>query len=104
LKPERSGQWATEDPELNAVSIGDVALVTLPQEMFDSDGKYIKDESPFEMTLIMGYACSVSGYCAPDWAVPNGGYEVVHGPFAAGTAELFKEHYLTTLQTLFEQK
>lgn len=104
LKPERSGQWAATDPELNAVSIGDVALVTLPQEMFDSDGKYIKDESPFEMTLIMGYACSVAGYCAPDWAVPSGGYEVVHGPFAAGTAELFKEHYLTTLQTLFEQK
>ena len=104
LTPERSGAWSSEDPELNVVSIGDVALVTLPQEMFDSDGKLIKEGSPFEMTLIMGYACSTSGYCAPDWAVPNGGYEVVNGPFKTGTAEVFKTHYLTTLQTLFEQK
>ena len=104
LTPERSGAWSSTDPEMNAISIGDVALVTLPQEMFDSDGKYIKEESPFAMTLIMGYACSTSGYAAPDWAAPNGGYETVNGPFSLGTAELFKDHYLKTLKTLFEQK
>jgi hypothetical protein len=104
LTPERSGAWSSTDPEMNAISIGDVALVTLPQEMFDSDGKYIKEESPFAMTLIMGYACSTSGYAAPDWAAPNGGYETVNGPFKLGTAELFKDHYIKTLKTLFEQK
>lgn len=102
LTPERSGAWSSSDPEMNAMSIGDVALVTLPQEMFDSDGKYIKDESPFDMTLVMGYACSTSGYVAPDWAAPNGGYETVNGPFALGTAELFKSHYIKTLRSLYE--
>jgi hypothetical protein len=56
------------------------------------------------MTLIMGYACSTSGYAAPEWAAPNGGYETVNGPFKLGTAELFKDHYIKTLKTLFEQK
>ena len=104
LTPERSGAWSSTDPEMNAISIGEVALVTLPQEMFDSDGKYIKEESPFAMTLIMGYACSTAGYAAPDWAGPNGGYETVNGPFKLGTAEMFKNHYIKTLQLLFEQK
>ena len=104
LKPERTGAWSSTDPEMNVVSIGDVALVTLPQEMFDSDGKIIKEESPFDMTLIMGYACSTAGYVAPDWAVPNGGYETVNGPFVHGTAEMIKSHYLNALKTLFEQK
>ena len=104
LTPERSGAWSSSDPELNVVSIGDVALVTLPQELFDSDGKYIKEESPFDMTLIVGYACSTAGYAAPDWAAKNGGYETVNGPFSLGTAELFKDHYIKTLKALFEQK
>ena len=103
LTPERSGAWSSTDPEMNAISIGDVALVTLPQEMFDSDGKYLKENSPFAMTLIMGYACSTSGYAAPDWAAPNGGYETVNGPFKLGTAELFKDHYIKTLNTLHEK-
>ena len=103
LTPERSGAWSSTDPEMNALSIGDVALVTLPQEMFDSDGKYLKENSPFAMTLSMGYACSTSGYAAPDWAGPNGGYETVNGPFKLGTAELFKDHYIKTLNTLFEK-
>ena len=97
---------ATEEemPELNTVAIGNVSLVTLPSELFDTSAQYVKNYTPFAMTLIMGYTCGGSGYEAPDKFWDNGCYEVVHGNYVRGTAELMMQHYVNKLTEFYATK
>jgi len=97
---------ATEEemPELNTVAIGNVSLVTLPSELFDTSAQYVKNNTPFAMTLIMGYTCGGSGYEAPDEFWDNGCYEVVHGNYVRGTAELMMQHYVNKLTEFYATK
>lgn len=91
-------------PELNTISIGDLSIVTLPIEMFDSSGMWLKERTPYEMTLLMGHCCGNSGYQAPDWAYEHGAYEVLNGAYQQGTAEDIMNHYLETLEELHKTK
>ena len=102
----REGKAANESnkPELNTVAIGDLSLVTLPSELFDASAKEVKDATPFEMTLIMGYTCGTWGYEAPEWAFEHGCYEVDHGRLELGTADKMMKHYIDTLKDLHETK
>lgn len=91
-------------PELNTIAIGDLSLVTLPIELFDTSARWLKDETPYDMTLIMGYACGDGGYQAPDWAYEHSGYEVTNGIYEKGTAEKMMNHYLDTLKEFIKEK
>lgn len=93
-----------EKPELNTVAVGDVSLVTLPAELFDTSAKEVKEATPFEMTLIMGYTCGSWGYEAPEWAFDHGCYEVAHGRLELGAADKMVKHYIDTLNELHETK
>ena len=88
--------------ELNAISIGDVAFVTLPMEFFDTSGRQIKDGSPFEMTVLLGYTCTSGGYIADEVAYSHGGYESYNTNYVSGTAEIAVGHYLDTLKELYQ--
>ena len=92
--------------ELNSIHLGDVSIVTFPVEVFDSIGKELKEETPYEMTLLMGYTNGVTGYLPTREAVLNGGYEVF-GPVGRGaedTAERFIDTYLTSLNELYQSQ
>lgn len=88
------------DLELNTISIGDLSVVTFPLEMFDTTGKQIKEQTPYDMTLLMGYTCGVQDYCPDEKAYENGGYEVDKCYFVKGTAEEMVSIYLKNLQEL----
>ena len=47
-------QDEVDELEVMALKIGDVAIVGLPGEMFNEFGIYIKENSPFKNTLVMG--------------------------------------------------
>lgn len=90
--------------ELNIISIGDVAFTTLPMEFFDTTGMQIKDGSPFEMTVLLGYSCGKGKYVADIEAAQNGGYESYNTYFAHGTAEIAVGHYLDALNELYQTR
>ena len=48
--------------EIQAVSVGDIAIVTNPFELFNEAGKRIKDGSPFGTTIAAAYANDYAGY------------------------------------------
>lgn len=83
-----------------AFSIGDVAFTTHPYEMFDTNGKFVKDNSPFEMTFIVTLANNVSGYIAAEWAYEYGGYEVEYVGYNKGSAEDLADGYVEMLKQL----
>jgi len=77
----------TEEMELATVAIGDLALGFFPFEMFDTNGKQLRDASPYKMTFPCGYSLNYRGYMPSCNAVPHGGYEVFMCRYIAGTGE-----------------
>jgi neutral ceramidase len=72
--------------EVQALSIGEVALVTLPGEPLIDLGLAIQQRSPFPHTLVLGYANGYGvGYVGVPGEKERGGYEA--GRVAAGKDE-----------------
>jgi len=97
----RSSLPSTKDITIGAYSIGDVSFVSVPFEMFDVNGKYIKDNTPFEMTFICGYWGSQSlRYIPSEYGYTTGGYEADNSFFEKGTAEDVVAEYMKLLNQL----
>lgn len=65
-----------------ALRIGDLACVFLPGEPFAETGLAIREQSPFPVTLICGYAEGSIGYVPTDEAFAEGGYETGPGAWS----------------------
>ena len=94
------GRGKTMTMELDVYSIGDIAFIFAPVEMFDTNGMYLKENSPYAMTFICGYANHCQGYMPSKEAYVNIGYEVATTCWAEGTAEDVVDQFLTMLNEL----
>jgi len=96
---------ATMDIQMFAISLGDVAFVTAPYEMFNQSGKDIKAGSPFKTTIVATCSNNSLSYMPTSEAFHYKGdmaYEVSCTKFAEGTAELLATEYVKMLNQLFE--
>ncbi len=66
--------------DLQAVAIGDIAIVGLPGEVFVEYALHAEAVSPFAHTLALGYTNGVSAYVPTAAEIPFGGYEVDMAP------------------------
>jgi hypothetical protein len=64
-----------EEMEVQAIALGDVALVALPVELFTAFGRQIKAASPFRQTFVVTLANGWHGYVPTLEAFARGGYE-----------------------------
>ena len=97
---DRPRKGSSNDITITAIRLGDVAFAVVPYEMFDDSGVYIKENSPFEMTFILGYANGRFGYMPSAACIEHGCYEWECGYYEAGTAEILVEEYLKLLNQL----
>lgn len=87
--------------EIQAVRLGDdVALVTMPGEIFVELGLAIKQGSPFRTTLVIELANDYSGYTPTQEGFAQGGYEAVNSRVAPGGGEMMVEAALRLLGAL----
>jgi len=86
--------------DINAFSIGEIAFITAPYEMFDNNGKAIKDASPFAMTFVCTNSNQNRGYIPSEDAFAYNSYEVQNTSFVKGTAEKLQAAYIEMLQEL----
>ncbi len=87
--------------ELNVIGIGDVAFVTAGYEMFAANGLFIKNNSPYKMTVIMGYANDNNTYIPSIDSFEYEAYENDQTRYEPGTGEMLAQ---TLLQMLNEMK
>lgn len=93
-----------EEPvQLWALSFGDVGIACAPYEMFDVNGDYIKDNSPFALTLVMGYCNDMKSYIAADYSYDNTCYEADQCRYVKGTAEILAQEFAELLTGLYEE-
>jgi len=86
--------------DVYAISAGGISFVTAPYEMFDTNGMYIKDNTPFDMTFILCYANDHNSYIASAEAFDYGCYEADIRRYAKGAAEELAELYVSMLKDL----
>lgn len=95
-----SNSWTGE---MNTLGIGELAIVTFPVEVFAESGIELKEQSPYAMTLLMGYTNGIHGYIPTREAYENGGYEADSRGWA-DTAERFVDTYLKSLNELYAKR
>jgi hypothetical protein len=91
-----------QEMPLTCASIGPVGFVSAPYEMFDTNGKFVKEHSPCEMTFVLTCANGANGYIASEPAFEYGSYEVHNRVFARGTAEALVDTMVDMLRDMAE--
>jgi len=100
---DNAAKGETEEMEIGAISIGDVAFIAPPYEMYDTTGMNIKNASPFDMTFVL-YLCNGQvTYMPDDKCFDHGGYGVYSCVFVRGTAEQLEGHFLDMLNELHDK-
>lgn len=103
LVREMKAKSPTVNVEVQAIRIGDAAIVSNPTEFFCQLGLDIKRGSPWKPTMVAELANGYSGYCPTAEAFKGGGYEVrtARSSFLApGTGEQIVESSVRLLNQL----
>ncbi len=98
-------QGETRPTWVQAIAIGDVAIVGVPAEFFTLLGREIKRRSPYRYTYVFELANDYIGYVPDDHAYDLGGYQVwtgLHSFVERGTGERIVEEALRDLRKLHE--
>lgn len=85
---------------LDAVRIGGMAFVAVPYEMFSNHSLYIKENSPFEMTIISTSSNDDAVYIPTIEAYEYGCYESYVSYYAKGTGEAAADKLIEMLKEL----
>ena len=90
--------------QMQAIRIGDIALLSVEGEPFAEIGLRIAEASPFAHTLFSGYSNGGFGYIPTREAIQQGGYEAIQGsPFSGGAADVVVDQGLKLLGELKEE-
>lgn len=112
----KAGMGETLNCTISVITFGDMALTVHPYEMFDSNGKELREgtvgnenyaaedqqENPYAMTFITTLANGSMGYMPSTLGFDNGGYERDTTKYARGTGELLVGDYLAMLNQLHD--
>ena len=96
----KASRGVSEGFDVWAVSIGDVGFAIAPYEMFDTNGSYIKENSPKKMTFVATCANGANGYFPSEIAWEHGGYEPDTTKYVRGAAEELANIYVDLLTQL----
>jgi hypothetical protein len=85
---------------LQVISLGGLAFLSIPGELFVALGKRIKSGSEFDFTLIVGYANDYIGYILSEQAYQTQGYEARKTRLAPGAGEFLADTAVQLLQEI----
>lgn len=97
----RAERGETMDVELNAITFGDeIAIVTAPNELFDTNSVFVEENSPYAMTMTFGYSNGYRGYIPSAYAWEYTCYESECCYFLPGSGEEIQSTFLSMLDGL----
>jgi hypothetical protein len=86
--------------DIYALAMGDISFITAPYEMFNSNGRFIKENSPYKMTFVCTCSNDTIDYLADATTFQYDCYEVNTRRMGAGTAEKVADLYVAMLKEL----
>lgn len=90
----------TYDIPLWAMSIGDQAFVFAPYEMFSENGRYIRENSPYDNTFIVTMTNDSKGYIPSKKGYEIVCYEAYSSRVKTGSGEELAQHFVDLLTEL----
>lgn len=97
---DRAKMGDTVDISLNALKVGELSMIFAPYEMFGDSAKYITDNSPYDMTLVITCANGSHGYFPTEKAYDYQVYEGFVAKVVPGTAEQMAQTLVDMLKDL----
>ncbi|MBQ3075997.1 MAG: hypothetical protein IJC26_08000 [Clostridia bacterium] len=94
----KSQMEKTAQIPLSTLCFGDVGITFAPFEMFDTNCIQIRDASPFEFTMTVGYSNARHHYLPCAYSFTNGGYECQQCYYIPGTGETVALEFLRMLK------
>ena len=91
-----------EIPSVSVITCGDLALVSAPYEMFSPTGIFLKENSPYAMTVIATQSNAAIGYMPVKFTFTYGSYETNTSRYAERTAEALADLNLSMLNELHQ--
>lgn len=101
------GTGTPPDLPMYAFSIGDVGFVAAPYEMFNANGMFIKENSPFETTIVATCANAYCSYIPSEDGYAYDGIRTYEGSscrYANGTGEILADKYVDMLKKLYKTR
>jgi len=98
----KRGQYG--DLELNAITLGDIGIVTAPNELFDTLSVYVEEHAPFKKVLTFGYANNAQGYIPSAYGFQYSCYESDCCYFLPGIGEKIRDTHLQMLNKLKQEQ
>lgn len=92
----------TRSFDIWALSVGDIGFAVVPYEMFDTNGLYVKENSPFDMTFVLTQANYANGYIPSAAAYEYGCYEADTTKYVSGSGEILADMFVDMLTELRE--
>lgn len=94
-----SGSYGkTKQVNINVLSVGDISFAIFSGEMFGATGRYIRENSPYDMTFVLTCANGYNGYFPDEQGYDFGCYEAYSSYVARGTAEKIGDRYIEMLK------
>ena len=90
----------TDSLMIYAYQIGPIGLIATPTEMFNDLGEYIRENSPYDYTMTLGYSNGYYTYLPTEFAYTYNPYEVNRCPLEAGNGEKIAEKLVSMLEEL----
>jgi neutral ceramidase len=85
---------------MTVITVGDLAFVGIPGELFVELGLALKANPHFARTFVAGYCNDLIGYIPTRAAYPEGGYEVETARIAPGSGETIVDTALSALAAM----
>lgn len=82
---------------LNVLAVGDLSFVFAPYEMFSQQSHYIKDNSPYDTTVVITCSEGAEGYLPAEMGFIMKCYEVHVTKYERGTAEVVAKIFVDIL-------
>ena len=99
----RASYPATFSMDLHTLSIGELSFVFAPFEMFGTQSKRLREESPYTSTFVITCSEGSQGYLPDARGFEIGSYEACVTKYERGTAEKVTDTFLEMLNTLKNQ-
>lgn len=94
-----SGSYGkTKTVNINVLSLGDISFAIFSGEMFGATGRFIRENSPYDMTFVLTCANGYNGYFPTEQGYDFGCYEAYSSYVARGTAEQIGDRFIEMLK------
>ena len=96
----RANAPETRDICLRTMTIGKLGFIFAPYEMFGTQGMYVKEHAPCDMTFVVTCSEGSKGYMPSQLGIRIGCYESCVTQFTPGTAEKLAEQFVEMLKSM----